>query len=282
MPKLKTRLARALFDAGDFSGAIEASETDLEGLLTKAASLYDAGRHAEGRKIVELAGPLIDDAEPRLKACFYGQRAAFDAKLGNKDNVRVDYEAAKYWSEQSDDEIRHASARNNMAKQHADAGETEEAFEESRVAISTAERLGEHAYTGRFLDQRAQILLHLGQFAEAVDVARRAVDLLEKHGNETTLMEAQTTYGKALVQLGSTYLTDNSIEGYLVRKEVGLATTLDKALIHQALESTDGHVYKAAKLLHVSHSYIIKVAGDDHLARYPQRTRHKSLIIKKK
>lgn len=278
----KTQLARALFDAGDFQAAIETSASDLEGLLLKASSLYDAGKYREGREVLGIAGPLIDLAEPRLKARFHGMRAAFDTKLGNDENVLVDYEAAKYWAEDAGDELCYAMARNNIAKQYAKAGRTDEALEESRAAISTAKRLNEHAFIGRFLDQRAQILFKLGRFTEAVDTAKQAVETLEKHGNETTLAEAQTTYGKALVRLGSSYLISDSIDGYLTRKEVGLATTLDKELIHQALERSNGRVYQAAKLLDVSHSYIIKIAGNENLTRQPRRTRHKSLPVKAK
>lgn len=284
MIKLDTSLARAHFDAGNYGEALVSADLldGAKGLLLKACAYSEEGKFDESLSMIEEIGPLVDAEPPRIKARFYGQRALLKSKFEDYDAALVDYEAGRYWAIEAGDEFCEACIRNNLARVYGRHGRRDDAINEVNAAIRIAERLGEHAFAGRFLDQKAQILFQCGEFTDAVDVARRAVDLLTKHGNETTLNEAQTTYGKALVRLGSSYLTSDSIDGYRARKEVDLTTVLDKALIHEALERTDGHVYQAATLLDVSHSYIIKIAGKKNLTRQPRRTRRKSYIAKAK
>lgn len=285
MNKTGTQLARVFFDAGDFEEALRAADRDpdpLYCLLLKASAYFDAGDIQSSAKMVETLWPMIEAAPPARKAQAYGQRAAVRKRKGDLDSASTDYDAVKYWATEADDPLSFASAQNNQAKIYSECGRIEDALAESDEAIRTVTRLDAKAWLGRFLDQRAQILYEHDRFAEAVDTARQAVEILEKHGNETTLTEAQSTYGKALVRLGSSYLTSDSIDGYRARKEVGLTAALEKALIEQALKLTDGHVYRAAKLLDVSHSYVIKIAGKKHLTRKPQRTRHKSYAVKEK
>jgi tetratricopeptide (TPR) repeat protein len=277
-------LGRALFDAGDYEAALIEADSDpdlVKGALRKSAIYFEQIRYADALAALRTI-PDLEKSPPRLKARVYGQRAAIYVKMGKRDGPLIDYEAARYWAIEAGDELCEASVRNNLARVYSKDGRFEEALIEVDAAIRTAESLGECFWLGRFLDQKAQIFLDHKRYSDAVSTSRKAVELLELHGNKTTLSEAMITQGKAWIALGASSL--NKATAFRVQRETvsELNPSLDKELIQLTLKNCEGHVSRAAEILGISHVAMIKAIRKHGLERHPERRRAKALASPRK
>jgi tetratricopeptide (TPR) repeat protein len=95
-----------------------------------------------------------------------------------------------------------ATVKNNLGLLYFNLSRFKDAYqyiaEARRLAVSVRDR----ALTAQFDESRAQVLLAEGKFKDAESVARGAVRILEKSGQECLMAEALTTYGIALARLG--------------------------------------------------------------------------------
>lgn len=279
-------LEQVFYYAGDYDSAhreadsaIANADTDsdtVEGLLAKARIHFDEYRYADSLAQLRLIDKKLDGAEPRAKARAFGQRAAVYAKVGKNDKALIDYEAARYWAKEAGDELCEACIRNNRARLYSKTQRFEEADDDVEFAIATATRLGQQFWLGRFLDQKAKVLMDGKHYAEAFTVSRNAVELLELHGNERTLAEAKITHGQAWIGVGASGL-EPSVSFRTLRETVDeLNPTLDKELAQLALDQATGNFTQAANSLGVSHVAMIKAVEKFALSRQPKRRRPKS------
>ena len=95
-----------------------------------------------------------------------------------------------------------ATVKNNLGLIFFNLSRFEDAYsyiaEARRLAVSVKDK----ALTAQFDESRAQVLIAQGRLKEAESVARGAVSVLEKSGQQCLLAEALTTYGIALARLG--------------------------------------------------------------------------------
>jgi tetratricopeptide (TPR) repeat protein len=281
-------LARALYDDGRYRESIEEARRVLSEVLTVDARLrclfLIGSNHWELRERDEClatiadAGSLLDDAPLELRGNFYGQRALLYRNAGEYDQSLIDYAEALHWAIEAGDRECEARVRNNVAKIHSDQGNLTEALKENKEAIRIVTELNDTVLAGRFYDMRAQIYLAHGQHEESLKAGCEALRRLRGHA---TSIEAQETHARALNEAVSFYLAENDpVRRFNLRRVIvnGLATPLDPEIILIALRRTDGHVFKAAKLLNVRHQSIQPIIEQSGLSRRPKRRRQKSLI----
>lgn len=284
-------MARALLSAGcydDVLGIVDpiAIRDGLDALTKFAACQLKAVAHSERGEWVEcrdaltLSAPIVDELPPELRGRFFGQRALAHRNLDEIDAALVDYEQARDCAIAVGDDQTLANIRNNLAKVYSDQERVGEALIEVDAAIKIATRLRDGINLGRFLDTKAQALVVGKRYVEALSYSTTAIDLLHDHPAGA---EARWTHGLAMIGAGASYLEKpKSIEQFrdihdaakLIQVELGVE------LLEVALKRAEGHVLGAAKLLHVSHSLIIKLIKKHGLERVPQRRRNKSLIAK--
>lgn len=282
---------RALFSSGSYEEVIVAArplsrdesldiESRFAAFLLIASAESELGLYSESLETLKVAGPLLDEALPRQKASFYGQRANVNTKLKKKDSPLVDYEAARFWAQEAGDQIVEARVRNNLAKRYSEIGRIVDAIAEVDAAIKIAARLHDDHLLGRFYDQKAQVLLDGSRYAESIACSKKALMLLEGH---PALTEARTTHGRALIALGVSYLPEpKTIEDFCIRRDAAksIQVTLTADVISRALKGAGGHVLRAAEVLNVSHPVLIRKIKKYGLERQPIRPRRKSLIKK--
>ena len=280
MAEANTRLARAFLDAREFESAVDIT-TDVSALLYQTCACTERGEYKKALSI--LSEMVIDSAAPRIKWSFYHQRALAHSRTGNQDAALIDYTAARDWARESGEDICQARTQNNLAKLYSEVGRLDEALEEVNCAIKIATRVSDQSLLGRFTDQKAQILLEHDQLSEAVDTARRAVGLLELHGNETTLSEARETYGKALIRYGILNLNRiDPVRSHAAKNLSGVVVKLEAELLQDVLDRTQGMVTPAAAMLGEHHTTVMKAIDKYKLDRKPKRRRAKSLILHQK
>lgn len=286
-------VARALYECGDFaeSAALAKSiyqeskdtETRFHALLRVSTCQSEQRQYSAALKTLNLAGPLLDDVAPKFKANFHGQRAYLKAKIDadNIDDALIDYAAARMFAQEAGDDRIGAQVRNNVAKRYGAAGRFDEAIIEVDAAIRMAQRLDDEILMGRFYDQKAQILIDANQYAAALVSSEKAMFLLTDH---SSLTEARTTHGRALVALGAYYLEQvDPIGAFTGKRDASqyVTVSLDANLIKLALDRTGGNVYQAAELLHVKHPSLLGSIKRFKITRSPPRRRAKSLIKNK-
>lgn len=278
-------VARALFDRGDYEEARALAvrafeETDdpdvkIRALLTASSCESEQGKYKAALKTLNLAGSFLDLALPQQRAKFYGQRAYVNTKLKSDDGL-IDYEAARFHALEAGDKIIEARVRNNLAGCYRRTGRLEESILESDAAIAIVRHLGERLLLGKFYDQKAQTLISLGRYSEAVGISKQAVEMLAGH---PSLEEARLTYGLALVALGSENLSfDDPVATSKAKRKAAkyLEMRLDPVLLQTALDRVDGRVAQAAHSLGVAHPFLIREIKRHKLSRRPAQRRAKS------
>jgi len=252
----------------------------LSGLLLKACIQAERNEFSESLDTLKIAGPLIDAAPARSKAAFHGQRAFNRVKIGRKNPALVDYEAARFWASEANDELSQVSISNNLAKVYSDVGRYENAISESDRAIQLARKLNERIYLGRCYDQRAQILNDHKLYVEAVRWSEKALALLGAHPASA---EARLTHGRALIGVGESYLdSPDPVEDFRVRREIvnSIHVSLSPELINLALERCEGNIKRTAQFLRVKHQSLQGSINRFELRPHQKRHVKRSIIAK--
>jgi tetratricopeptide (TPR) repeat protein len=276
-----------MFNSGDDTGVISAvrlilpdlsgDEKRFKALLLMACSEWRKGWAKQSLQTLGKAAELFDEVSPRLKGRFHGQRAIVHSRLKNPDAALVDLEAAKFWAEEAADDEEIAIARNNLSKQYSDAGRFDEAIVEVEAAIDFARCSGNPILLGQFCDMKAQILVKAERFEEAMEFSERAMTLLESHPAHA---EARETHGRALIGLGTTYLTqDDPVSTFRARRQAAglVSDTLTDDLIRLALKQSNGNILNAASRLGVYHFALQKAMRSYGI---PHKARARSLVTK--
>lgn len=273
------RHEEALIEAGVLCLSPEPLER-LSGLLLRACIQSERNEFSESLDTLKIAGPLIDNAPAKSKAAFYGQRAFNRVKVGRKNPALLDYEAARVYALEGNDELSVIAIRNNLAKVYSDVGRYDDAINESDAAIHLARKLNERIYLGRCYDQRAQILNDHKLYGEAVTWSEKALALL---GSHPASAEARLTHGRALIGVGESYLHhDDPVHNFRVRRECvnSIDLPLSRGVIELALDRCEGNIKQAAHLLHVKHQSLQGSINRLELRPHQRRQVRRSIILK--
>lgn len=224
--------ARALFAVGDYNDVLsliepiisdeEASVSDrCDALRLRACVESERGQWVGCLGTLKDAAPLIDLMPADKRAKFYGQRALAHRNVGEVDAALVDYEEARYWAKKAGDQQTEASVRNNLAKIYSDVGRGEEAIVEVDAAIKIATERQDEINLGRYYDMKAQVLIIRSEYEAAIENGKRAVGLLgHLSDTHTALIEARSTYSRALIGLAALYLEHpDPVAGYCARRD---------------------------------------------------------------
>lgn len=192
-------------------GAVQ-SEQRLRALLNSAIVEKGANRDHDALRIYREAAPQFADCPNlALKGKFHNAYAVLLRSLGSSekkedyiDSALVEYAAASFHFEQVGFHKLQATVENNVAFLFASIGRFPEAQEHVNSARHLFVRLKDHGGMAYTDDTLAQIFLMEGNSAEAERVARRAVQTLKQGGEQTFLVEALTTHGRALARLNQT------------------------------------------------------------------------------
>lgn len=196
------------------------SEQRLRALLNSAIVEKAATRDHEALRIYREAAPGFEvSTNHALKGKFHNAYATLLRSLGSSekredyiDSALVEYAAASFHFEQVGFHGLQAAVENNVGYLFASIGRFDEASEHVNNARRLFVTLSDHGGAAYTDDTLAQIYLMQGNGEEAERVARRAVQALQRGGEQTVLAEALTTHGKALARLDQTEVAKSSLD----------------------------------------------------------------------
>src|ERR1700752_1149333 len=192
----------------DDLGEIE-SEQKLRALLNSAIVEKAATRDHEALRIYRDSSPKFElSTNHILKGKFHNAHATLLRSLGSSekredyiDLALVEYSAASFHFEQVGFYGFQATVENNVGFLFATIGRFDEASQHVNNARALFLKLSDHGSVAYADDTLAQVYLMQGRREDAERVARRAVQVLKRGGEQTVLAEALTTHGRALARL---------------------------------------------------------------------------------
>jgi tetratricopeptide (TPR) repeat protein len=185
------------------------SEQTLRALLNSAIVERGATRDREALRIYREAAPRFDlSTNHALRGKFHNAHATVLKYLGVAENREqyiddafVEFTAASFHFEQAGHHRFQATVENNVGFLFASIGKFPEAREHVSSARQLWDRAGDRGGIAYADDTLAQVFLLEGRSEEAERAARRAVQALNRGGEQRVLAEALTTHGKALARL---------------------------------------------------------------------------------
>jgi len=251
------------------------SEQRLRALLNSAIIEREATRDQEALRICSDAVPLFEiSSNDALKGKFHNTYAAVLKSVGSSksredyiDRALIEYTAASYHLEQAGHRRFQARVENNVGFLFATIGRFNEAHEHLTRAHKLLVSVGDHSGAAGVEDTRAQAFLLDGKYKEAEHFARRAVQALKHGGEQTVLLEALTTHGKALALLKQTKFAkttlDQAVEiaqnaGNPDRGGIAAITAIEELGDHLAVDTLQNYYHTAETLLSNSQNLSIK------------------------
>src|SRR5207302_5772207 len=119
------------------------------------------------------------------------------------DRALIEYAASSFHYEQAGNEIALARVESNLGFLFFKAERYRQAHEHLNIARHLFVRLKDVATAAQVDDTRARTLLAQGRAADAERIARQAVRVLERGGQQALLAEGLTTQGVALARSGN-------------------------------------------------------------------------------
>nr|WP_255523681.1 tetratricopeptide repeat protein [Terrabacter sp. MAHUQ-38] len=193
---LAVRARRTLHLEGDQLGAVAAAV--VIGRCQRAN-----GRRAAAEEALGWAGATVDDGTPRELHGYV--ELAWGSLLDDYDELRparTHLLRALEHLEGTGDWAGLATAQFALARVHRRLGEYEAGLPRCDVAMELFARLGDVNGRTAVLDTRADLLVHMGEPAAALEAAREAVDQAGQRRDAFMLHRAQRTVGRALAGLG--------------------------------------------------------------------------------
>lgn len=258
------------------------SEQRLRALLNSAIVERAATRDHDALQICMEAAPLFDlSSNDALKGKFHNTYAAVLRSLGASeqreeyiDRALVEYTAAGYHFEQAGHNFKQAGhnrfqarVENNIGFLYATIGRFFEAHEHLTRAKELHISVGDHGGAAGAEDTRAQAFLLEGKNQEAERVARRAVQALQRGGEQTVLAEALTTHGKALARLKQTHVAKATLDqavdiariaGNPDRGGIAAVTAIEELSSYLPMDALQDYYRTAEELLSNSQNVSIK------------------------
>jgi CheY-like chemotaxis protein len=186
---------------------------DLEAILLIRAGIIEqrTRRLNDALQFYKQAAPLVERSEDdALKGSYHFQYGLVLRRLSAPENredyldrALIEYTASSFHYERAGNELALARVELNLGHLFFKVGRYGKAQEHLSVARHLFLKLKDAATTAQVDDTRARTLLAQGHAAEAERIARRAVRVLEKGGQQALLAEGLTTHGVALARLGN-------------------------------------------------------------------------------
>lgn len=186
---------------------------DLQAILLIRAGIIEerTRRLNEALKLYERAAPLVDRSDDHaLKGSYHfeyglvlGRLSAPENREEYLDRALIEYAASSYHYEQAGNELALARVETNLGFLYFKGGQYAQAHQHLNLARHLFLKLKDSATAAQVDDTRARTLLAQGHLAEAERIARHAVRVLERGGQQALLAEGLTTQGVALARLGN-------------------------------------------------------------------------------
>jgi CheY-like chemotaxis protein/tetratricopeptide (TPR) repeat protein len=186
---------------------------DLEAVLLVRAGIIEerTRRFNDALEFYKRAAPLVERSDDHgLKGSFHfeyghvlGWLAAPENRQDYLDQALIEYAASSFHYEEAGNELALARVELNLGFLFFKVGRYSQAHEHLNLARHLFLKLSDSATAAQVDDTRARTLLAQGHAAEAERIARHAVRVLERGGQQALLAEALTTQGVALARLGN-------------------------------------------------------------------------------
>lgn len=252
------------------------SEQRLRALHNSAIVEWTATRERDALRICTEAAPLFDlSSNHALKGKFHNTYAFLLRSLGTSQNreeyvdrALVEYAAASFHLERAGHHRFQARLENNLAFLFSSIGKFPEAHDHVNRARRLSVDLADHGGAAYADDTLAQIFLLEGKSEEAEKVARRAVNALQRGGEQMFLAEALTTHGKALARLNQTSVAQAALDqavaiaqnaGSPDRGGVAAITAIEELSTYLSNDVLQNYYRTAESLLSNSQNQTIKI-----------------------
>jgi CheY-like chemotaxis protein/tetratricopeptide (TPR) repeat protein len=186
---------------------------DLEAILLVRAGIIEerTRRFNDALEFYKRAAPLVERSDDHgLKGSFHfeyghvlGWLAAPENRQDYLDQALIEYAASSFHYEEAGNELALARVELNLGFLFFKVGRYSQAHEHLNLARHLFLKLRDSATAAQVDDTRARTLLAEGHAVEAERIARHAVRVLERGGQQALLAEALTTQGVALARLGN-------------------------------------------------------------------------------
>lgn len=206
LDEARVMFAEALGRLGDQGGDLKAVA-----LLRNAVLEQIANRLNDALYILRPAAPLFDASNNHtLKGRFHNEfanvlrdLAAIENRPDYRDRAVIEYTAASVHFEQAGHTRYQACVENNLGMLYATVGRFVEAHEHLDRAQALFTHLNDNVHLAQVEETRARVMLAEGAVGKAERIAKSAVQMLEKGGEQSLLAEALTTHGISLARLGN-------------------------------------------------------------------------------
>jgi CheY-like chemotaxis protein/tetratricopeptide (TPR) repeat protein len=186
---------------------------DLEAILLIRAGIIEerTRRLNNALKFYERAAPLVERSNDHaLKGSYHfeyglvlGRLSAPENREDYIDRALIEYAASSFHYEQAGNELALARVESNLGFLYFKGGQYRQAHEHLNLARNLFLKLKDAATAAQVDDTRARTLLAEGHASDAERIARRAVRVLERGGQQALLAEGLTTQAVALARLGN-------------------------------------------------------------------------------
>jgi CheY-like chemotaxis protein len=203
--------ARVLF--AEALTRLDDQDVDLKAVtLVRSAVLEQmANRLNDGLHILTTAAPLFEaSTNLTLKGKFHNEFGMVLKDLGLAeqrqdyiDRALIEFAAASFYFEQAGHARYQACVENNLGFLFGMIRKFVEAHEHLDRAQALFTHLNDNVHLAQVEETRARVMLAEGTVAKAEKIAKSAVQMLEKGGEQSLLAEALTTHGTALARLGN-------------------------------------------------------------------------------
>jgi len=186
---------------------------DLEAILLIRAGIIEerTRRLNDALKFYERAAPLVELSQDHaIKGSYHFAYGLVLKRLSTPENredyldrALIEYAASSFHYEQAGNELALARVELNLGCLFLKAERYRQAHEHLDIARTLFLKLKDAATAAQVDDTRARTLLAQGHAAEAERIARYAVRVLERGGQQALLAEGLATQGVALARLGN-------------------------------------------------------------------------------
>jgi len=193
--------------------ALPEGNEDLEAILLIRAGIIEerTRRLNNALKFYERAAPLVERSNDHaLKGSYHfeyglvlGRLSAPENREDYIDRALIEYAASSFHYEQAGNELALARVESNLGFLYFKSERYRQAHEHLSLARNLFLKLKDAATAAQVDDTRARTLLAEGHAADAERIARRAVRVLERGGQQALLAEGLTTQAVALARLGN-------------------------------------------------------------------------------
>jgi CheY-like chemotaxis protein/Tfp pilus assembly protein PilF len=201
----RVMLAEALGRLGVADGKLKAIALYRSAIVAKLSS-----RHNDALRYYNEAAPFFEEiTNDALRGKFHNGFANLLACLGQTegrndyiDRAFIEYAAAGFHFERAGQARHHACVENNLGYLFCTISKFTEAHNHLDRAQAIFTSLRDDVHLAQVDETRARVFLAEGRVGDAEKLARAAVGVLERGGEQSLLAEALTTQGTALARGG--------------------------------------------------------------------------------